>query len=314
MTIDITVPDLTGKYAVVTGANSGLGLGLTKRLAQAGADVVLAVRNQAKGEAAIKEVQDQVPGANLTLKKLDLASLDTIAALGDELIGEGRPIDILLNNAGIMMVPNRELTEDGFELQFGSNHLGHFALTGRLLPLLNGGRVVTLSSGMAWAGKIDFADLQSAKYSPVRTYGLTKLANLMFARELDRRSRLNNWGLTSYAAHPGATRTNLQSTGPSTGNDRSFMRRFNDAMLHMPGLWQEVPTGILPALHAATGPDAERGGYYGPRGVIEMRPGVQPSKVPPRAKDQQVAERLWTVSEELTGVRFPNVHSAFSAG
>src|SRR5271167_3490734 len=226
-----TVPDLTGKLAIVTGANSGLGFGLARRLSAAGADVVMAIRNRAKGEAAIEEIRATVPDAKLIIKTLDLSSLAAVAALGEQLNGEGRPIDILINNAGVMTPPERDTTADGFELQFGSNHLGHFALTAHLLPLLraaHGARVVSLSSLAArQSGRIHFDDLQFDKsYSAMQAYGQSKLAVLMFARELDRRSRAAGWGIVSTAAHPGLTKTNLQISGPSHGRTKpSLMER-----------------------------------------------------------------------------------------
>src|ERR1700743_1981926 len=226
-----TVPDLSGKLVVVTGANSGLGFGLSRRLSAAGADVIMAIRNRAKGEAAIDEIRKTVPDAKLSIKSLDLSSLSSVAALGEELNGDGRPIDILINNAGVMTPPERDATADGFELQFGSNHLGHFALTAHVLPLLRaakGARVVSLSSLAArQSGRIHFDDLQFEKsYSAMQAYGQSKLAVLMFARELDRRSRAAGWGIVSTAAHPGLTTTNLQISGPSHGRTKpSLMQR-----------------------------------------------------------------------------------------
>ncbi|HVQ98120.1 MAG TPA: SDR family oxidoreductase, partial [Mycobacterium sp.] len=184
--LTVTVPDLSGKLAAVTGSNSGLGLGLARRLAGAGADVIMAICNRAKGEAAIAEIHETTPDAKLTIRSLDLSSLASVAALGEQLNAEGRPIDILINNAGVMTPPDRATTSDGFELQFGSNHLGHFALTAHLLPLLRaagGARVVSLSSLAARQGRINFDDPQFEKsYSPMRAYGQSKLAVLMFAR------------------------------------------------------------------------------------------------------------------------------------
>src|SRR6202048_3784449 len=205
--LDATPPDLSGKLAVVTGSNSGLGLGLATRLAAAGADVTMAIRNRAKGEAAMEQIRAAVPHAKLTIKDLDLSSWASVAALGEDLNAEGRPIDILINNAGVMTPPERDTTTDGFELQFGSNHLGHFALTGHLLPLLRAAsnpRVTSLSSLAARTGGINFDDPQWAKrYNPTRAYSQSKSANLMFALELDGRSRRGGWGIVSNAAHPG---------------------------------------------------------------------------------------------------------------
>ena len=226
-----TVPDMSGKLVAITGANSGLGFGLARRLSAAGADVVMAIRNRAKGEAAIEEIRASVPDAKLTIKPLDLSSLASVAALGEQLNAEGRPIDILINNAGVMTPPARDTTADGFELQFGSNHLGHFALTAHLLPLLRArpernARVVSLSSIAArQSGKIHFDDPQFEKsYAAMSAYGQSKLAVLMFARELDRRSRAAGWGIVSNTAHPGLTKTNLQISGPSRGTRKSFRR------------------------------------------------------------------------------------------
>jgi NAD(P)-dependent dehydrogenase (short-subunit alcohol dehydrogenase family) len=196
--LTLAVPDLSGRFAVVTGANSGLGFGLAKRLAAAGADVVMAIRSRAKGEAAIAEILRELPAAKLTIRHLDLSSLKSVAALGEELAAQGRPIDILINNAGVMTPPQRQETQDGFELQFGTNHLGHFALTGRLLPLVRAAespRVVTVSSLAATQRNLDFEDANAQNgYKPMRSYGMAKLAQLMFAVELDRRSRLGGWG------------------------------------------------------------------------------------------------------------------------
>ena len=310
--LTVTVPDLSGRLAVVTGSNSGLGLGLTTRLAAAGADVIMAIRNRAKGEAAIEQIRATVPNAKLTIKQLDLSSLASVKALGEELNAEGRPIDILINNAGIMQPPNRETTADGFELQFGGNHLGHFALTGHLLPLLRAAsnpRVTTLSSLAARMGGINFDDLQWEKrYNPTRAYSQSKSANLMFALELDRRSRRAGWGIMSNAAHPGLTKTNLQLSGPSQGKDSpTLLERFYRVSRQVtPFMWQEVDEGILPALYAATSQQAQGGAFYGPRGFYELAGGgVKDAKVPAHAASETDARRLWDISEQLTGVTYP---------
>ncbi|MFQ2877608.1 SDR family oxidoreductase [Mycobacterium sp. MS3] len=310
-----TVPDLSGKLAVVTGSNSGLGFGLAKRLAAAGADVVMAIRNQAKGEAAIEEIRKTVPDASLTIKSLDLSSLASVAALGAQLNTDGRPIDILINNAGVMTPPERDTTADGFELQFGSNHLGHFALTGHVLPLLRATpapRVVSLSSIAARRGRIHFDDLQFEKsYASMSAYGQSKLAMLMFARELDRRSRRGGWGIMSNAAHPGLTKTNLQISGPSHGRDKPALmqRLYTTSWKYAPFLWQEIDEGILPVLYAAVTPGAEGGAFYGPRGFYEAAGGgVTEAKVPARAANDDDCKRLWEISERLTGVSYPSSH------
>ncbi len=308
-----TVPDLSGKLAVVTGSNSGLGFGLAKRLAVGGADVVMAIRNQGKGEAAIEEIRKSVPDASLTIKALDLSSLASVAALGAQLNADGRPIDILINNAGVMTPPERDTTADGFELQFGSNHLGHFALTAQVLPLLRAAqapRVVSLSSLAARRGRIHFDDLQfENSYASMAAYGQSKLAVLMFSRELDRRSRQAGWGITSNAAHPGLTKTNLQISGPSHGREKPALmqRLYTTSWKYAPFLWQEIDEGILPALYAAVTPGAEGGAFYGPRGVYEAAGGgVAEAKVPARAANDDDCKRLWEISERLTGVSYPS--------
>ena len=255
--LTVTVPDLSGKLAVVTGSNSGLGLGLATRLSAAGADVVMAIRNRAKGEAAIEQIRATVPDAKLTIKSLDLSSLASVAALGEELNAEGRPIDILINNAGVMQPPERETTADGFELQFGSNHLGHFALTGHLLPLLraaDNARVTSLSSLAARMGGINFDDLQWEKrYNPTQAYSQSKSANLMFAHRTRPQEPAAGWGIVSNAAHPGFAKTNLQLSGPSQGRDSpTLMERFYRVSRSLtPFAWQEIDEGILPALYGA---------------------------------------------------------------
>ena len=307
-----TVPDLTGKLAIVTGANSGLGFGLARRVAAADADVVMAIRNRAKGEAAIEKIRATVPDAKLTIKTLDLSSLAAVAALGEQLNAEGRPIDILINNAGVMTPPERDTTADGFELQFGSNHLGHFALTGHLLPLLRAAkdaRVVSLSSLAARTGRMHFDDPQFEKsYAPMSAYGQSKVAVLMFARELDRRSREAGWGILSNAAHPGLTKTNLQISGPSHGREKpALMQRLYTASWRWaPFLWQEIDDGILPALYAAATPHAQGGAFYGPRGFYEAAGGgVTLAKVSKAASNDADSRRLWELSEQLTGVSYP---------
>jgi NAD(P)-dependent dehydrogenase (short-subunit alcohol dehydrogenase family) len=309
--LDGTVPDLSGRLALITGANSGLGLGLAGRLARAGAEVVLAVRNRAKGEAAVEQIRSSIPSAKLALKSLDLASLDSVAALGEELNADGRPIDILINNAGIMTPPKRATTTDGFELQFGSNYLGHFALTAYLLPLLRAAgtaRVTSLGSLVNRLGRIHFDDLQSrAHYSPNRAYAQSKLAVLMFARELDRLSRERGWGIVSNAAHPGFTRTNLQITGPGHGTSgNSALERFYAFTFRLPFAYQDVESGILPALYAATSVHANGGEYYGPNGFGEIMGLAAVATIPKRARVLKDNQRLWTVSQDLTGLTYPN--------
>lgn len=310
--LTLTVPDLSGRLAVVTGANSGLGFGLAQRLSAAGAEVVMAIRNRAKGEAAIDRIRATVPAAKLTIRRLDLSSLASVAALGRELTAEGRPVDLLINNAGLMTPPRREQTDDGFELQFGANHLGHFALTFHLLALLRAApsaRVVTVSSLAATQRNIDFDDVNAQRgYKPMRSYGMAKLAQLMFAVELQRRSRRGGWGLTSNAAHPGLTKTNLLS-GASYGRAKPTMqaRLARLSWRIMPFMWLDVDEGIKPTLYAAVSPEAQGGLYYGPRGFYEtVGGGVTFAGMPHLARSDADTRRVWELSEQLTGVCYPD--------
>ncbi|MEV4627230.1 SDR family oxidoreductase [Micromonospora sp. NPDC049523] len=305
---DVSVPDLTGKLAVVTGGSDGIGLGLAVRLAGAGAEVVLPVRNLAKGAAAVERIHASVPGAVVSTRELDLASLDSVTALAEILNREGRPVNILVNNAGLMMPAVRHSTVEGLELQFGTNHIGHVALTGRLLPLLRAGRarVTTMSSSAARSGKIEWADLQAEqRYSAVRAYGMSKLANLMFGLELDRRSRAAGWGIVSNVAHPGTTLTNLYASGPNLGRKRPspyewIMRRLAGVGVMV----QTVDAGLLPALYAATSPEARGGRFYGPDGFGQFTGGPTELAVYKPARDAADAARLWDVSERLAGVEY----------
>ena len=307
----LDMPDLSGKFAVVTGANSGLGLGLAQALAGAGADVVMAVRSKAKGEAAVAEIRRDLPAAKLAIRSLDLSSLKSVAALGEELAAEGRPVDILINNAGVMTPPQRQETSDGFELQFGTNHLGHFALTGHLLPLLRAAqspRVVTVSSLAATQRTLGFDDVNAEHdYQPMRSYGIAKLAQLMFAVELQRRSSRTGWGVTSNAAHPGLSKTNLLS-GASYGRDKPTLQARLTRLTWwlLPFMWLDVDEGIKPTLYAAVSRHAEGGRYYGPRGFYEtVGGGVTFAGVPRLVRSDSDAARLWQLSEELTGVSYP---------
>jgi NAD(P)-dependent dehydrogenase (short-subunit alcohol dehydrogenase family) len=307
----LDVPDLTGKRAIVTGANSGLGYELTRRLANAGATVTLAVRNREKGNAAVASLTEQNNDVDLDIRILNLSNLASVKEFADAELKTDKPLDILINNAGLMMPPKRETTDDGFELQFGANYLGHFALTARLLPLLRAAgssRVVSLSSIYARRGRLEWDNLESEKsYSPGAAYGLSKLAMLMFARELSRHSAAGDWGILSTAAHPGATITNLQVSGPMRGHPENGMRaRVNRLQYKVPGLYQNADQGILPALFAATNPDAAPGAYYGPSGFQELSGGHSLSGVPKRAIVGADSSRLWAVSEQLVNVKFPS--------
>jgi NAD(P)-dependent dehydrogenase (short-subunit alcohol dehydrogenase family) len=294
------IPDQHGRLAVITGANSGLGLVIARELARAGARVVLACRNTDKGDAAAREINAAVPNASVEVSSLDLGSLDGVRAFAARFDVDHDGLDLLINNAGVM-APPRRTTDDGFELQLGTNHLGHFALTGLLIPAMEGradARVVTMSSGAHKIGKIDFDDLQRERhYNRWRAYGQSKLANLMFALELDRRLRAAGSPLLSLAAHPGYAATNLQSAAAPT-LDRLLMAVSNRVVA------QSAEMGALPALYAATQRGLAGGTFIGPDGIAEQR--GYPTEATPSgaARDEDVARRLWEVSEELTGVRF----------
>jgi NAD(P)-dependent dehydrogenase (short-subunit alcohol dehydrogenase family) len=297
------VPDQAGKLVVVTGANSGTGKEAARRLAGAGAHVVMAVRTMAKGEQARAEILAAHPGAQLDIRRIDLADLASVAEFSDGLIADGTPVDVLVNNAGVMAPPTRMTTADDFELQFGSNFLGPFALTMRLLPLVlaaQAPRVVTMSSGVASYGRIRFDDPQwQRRYRPNLAYAQSKLADLMMTLHLADLSRERGWNLMSNAAHPGFTRTNLQSAGASLGRDKPKRTPFNSPSI-LPS--QQVGPGTEPLLYAATSADAVNGGYYGPSrwfGLVGPTEAVRP---PRRARDAATAARLWTEAERLTGV------------
>jgi NAD(P)-dependent dehydrogenase (short-subunit alcohol dehydrogenase family) len=289
------IPDQTGRVAVVTGANSGLGLSTARELARAGAHVVLACRNLEKGEAAKREV-----GAGAELEKLDLASLDSVREFAERFRGAHDGLDLLINNAGLM-APPRGVTADGFEMQFGTNVLGHFALTGRLLGAMEGrpdARIVTLSSNAHKLGRINFDDLQSERrYNRWRAYNQSKLGDLMLALELDRRLRAAGSTVRSLAAHPGYSATNLQSAAPPAV-DRAIMAVTNRLVA------QSGDMGALPALYAATYPGLEGGTYVGPDGFLEQRGHPKPVSPTKAARNEEDARRLWDVCEELTGVRY----------
>jgi NAD(P)-dependent dehydrogenase (short-subunit alcohol dehydrogenase family) len=296
------VPDQTGRLAVVTGSNTGLGYDTARVLAARGAKVVMAVRDTAKGESAAKRIRGLTPGADVTVHKLDLGSLPAVKDSAAEMATAYPRIDLLINNAGVMYPP-KSTTADGFELQFGTNHLGHFALTGILLPNLltvDESRVVVVASiAHELKAKIDFDDLQweKRKYDRVASYGQSKLANLMFAYDLQRRLAAAKAKTIAVAAHPGVAATELTRHLPGA---------------NLPGvswvsgkLLNSAEMGALPTLRAATDPAVRGGQYYGPDGFRELRGHpvlVDSSK---QSKDVAVQERLWKVSEELTGVTFP---------
>jgi NAD(P)-dependent dehydrogenase (short-subunit alcohol dehydrogenase family) len=310
----VEVSDLTGRLAVVTGGSDGVGLGLAERLAAAGAEVVLPVRNAEKGRHAVDRICAAVPGARVSLRRLDLASLQSVADLAGELNTEGRPIHLLVNNAGIMNPPSRQTTADGFELQWGTNHLGHFALTLRLLPLLRAGgaRVTTQSSIAAASHGINWNDVNFEKsYSVGKAYSQSKIANLMFGLELHRRSVAAGWGITSNASHPGVTATNLLAAQPHLGRSKDTLAV---RLIRFTARWgiltQTVDQGLLPALYAAASPAAQGGKFYGPSGFRHLSGPPAEQDVYAPARDMADAARLWTLSEHLTGARVPPGTSA----
>jgi len=298
------IPSQSGKLAVVTGATGGLGYETALALARAGAEVLVTGRNAEKGRVAIEQIKRAVPSAEVRFAMLDLASLASVRAFAANMITNGRPLDLLINNAGVMDLPTRRLTEDGFELQFATNHLSHFALTALLLPLLRKAqapRVVNVSSLAHRGGKIDFRNLQAErKYNSWAAYQQSKLANLLFTFELQRRSDAYGWGLMSNTAHPGYARTELIPNGPGTGGLKGIgMKVLGSFMSH------SAAAGALPTLFAATSPQAAPNGYYGPNGFYELKGPVALARVFPQAKDETVARKLWEVSEQLTGIKWP---------
>ncbi|MFF8763925.1 SDR family oxidoreductase [Nocardiopsis dassonvillei] len=304
-TIDITVPDLTGRRALVTGASDGMGLGMAMRLAAAGAEVIMPVRNPRKGEDAIARIRRSHPDARVSLRDLDLSSLASVAALGDTLREEGLPIHILINNAGVMTPPDRQTTADGFEVQFGTNHLGHFALVGRLLPLLRAGRarVTSQVSIAARRGAVNWDDLNwERSYDGMRAYSQSKIAFGLFGLELERRSRAGGWGITSNLSHPGVAPTSLLAARPEIGRDRDTLGvRLIRALSARGILAGTVETAKLPALVAATDPAAKPGALYSPGGPGNLGGPPAEQRLYPPLRGADEAERVWRVSEQLTG-------------
>jgi NAD(P)-dependent dehydrogenase (short-subunit alcohol dehydrogenase family) len=307
-TIDLTLPDLTGRLAVVTGASDGIGHVVARRLAAAGAEVIMPVRSPAKGERAAERIRGAVPAAKVTTRPLDLASLSSIATFAEGVVAEGRPIDVLVNNAGVMTPPTRQETADGFELQFGTNHLGHFALTHGLLPALRAGRarVTHQTSIAARNGAMNWDDLNWEKnYDVNKAYGQSKVAVALFARELDARGTAGGWGITSNLSHPGVSPTNLLAAQPGMGRQRDTLGVRMVRLGSRIGLMGTVESAALPALLAATGPDARGGDFYGPQGPGKVggAPGPQELWAPLRSRDD--ARTLWQESERCTGLTFP---------
>jgi NAD(P)-dependent dehydrogenase (short-subunit alcohol dehydrogenase family) len=294
------IPDQRGRTAIVTGANSGLGRIAARELARRGATVVIASRDHAKAEAAAEAIRRVVPSASLEVGQLDLASLSSVRAFSQRFLASHVSLDLLINNAGVMAAPYQR-TVDGFELQFGTNHLGHFALTGLLLPALRnqpGARVVTVSSNNHKGGQMRFDDLQGERrYSRWGAYAQSKLANLLFAFELDRRLKAAGLPLISVAAHPGYSATNLQLSGPPL-YERLVLRLANRLIA------QTAEMGALPILYAATAPGLAGGSYVGPDGRGEQRGYPTLVRAIDRAQNVAEARRLWEISERLTGVTY----------
>jgi NAD(P)-dependent dehydrogenase (short-subunit alcohol dehydrogenase family) len=298
------LPDLSGRTVVVSGANSGIGREAASMLAAAGADVVLACRDPGRASAALESIRAELPRASVEAAALDLASLASVRAFAEGFARSHGQLDVLLNNAGVMAVPRRT-TSDGFELQLGTNHLGHFALTGLLLPRLLAApapRVVNVSSTAHRAGRMRFDDLQGeASYGPWQAYGQSKLANLLFTFELQRRFDAAGTAARSVAAHPGYAATNLQFEGPRMSGSRAsalLMSAMNRLFA------QDARGGALPLVYAAAAPDVRGGDYFGPGGFAELWGPPKRVAASARARDPEAAARLWQASEALTGVRF----------
>jgi len=303
------IPPLKGKTSVITGATGGLGYETALALAGAGAEVVLTGRDDIKGRNALQRIRSEIPNTKVSYETLDLANLASVADFAKRFSAAHASLDLLVNNAGVMALPERRTTADGFEMQFGTNYLGHYALTAHLLPLLRRGnqpRVVSLSSLVHRRGAIDFDDLQASRsYAPNKAYSQSKLAMLMFALELQRRSDASGWGLMSNAAHPGYARTDLIANGPGTNG---LLGLLNSIL--QPALSQSAAAGALPTLFAATSPQATPAGYYGPNGFYELKGPPGPAKIMPQANDAAAAARLWDISAALTGVSFAQVAAA----
>lgn len=295
------IPSLSGKTALVTGGNSGIGYQAALELARHGAQVLIGSRDHARGQQALEKLRAAAPGSTAEVVSLDVASLASIRSFADSFHG---PLDILINNAGVMALKNRELTVDGFEKQFGTNHLGHFALTGLLIPALlqaHAPRVVTVASLAHRGGKIELDNLQSERsYAPWDAYNNSKLANILFANELDHRARMAHSKLASMPVHPGISKTNIFQNGLAGKDFKSvFMNTFGAPLM------QNDEMGALPTLYAATAPEANGGEYIGPDGFMEFKGYPKKAALKPNALDTHSAAQLWEASERLTGVVYP---------
>lgn len=303
----LDLPDLSGRRAIVTGASDGIGLGIATGLARAGAELVLPVRNRAKGERALERVAQEVPGARASLRDLDLSSLASVEALAATLLDEGEPVHLFIGNAGVMTPPERQTTSDGLELQFESNHIGHVALVARILPLLRAGRarVTSQISIAANRGAINWDDLSwERSYDGMGAYSQSKIAYGLFGIELDRRSRAGGWGITSNLAHPGVAPTSLLAARPELGRERAARGRGLIALLSRVGVMGTPASAALPALLAVTAPDAG-GRLFGPRGPGHLGGPPAPQRIYSRLRSEEDARRIWEVSQEIAGVAFP---------
>ncbi|MDD7795554.1 SDR family oxidoreductase [Clostridium sp. 'White wine YQ'] len=296
------IPSQKGRSVVITGTG-GIGYEIALEMTGAGAEVIMAGRNRDKGEEAIRRINKINPAGSICFEELDLADLSSIREFGERIKEQRKSLDILVNNAAVMNPPKRIVTKDGFELQMGTNYLGHFALTAHMLPLLKKGnkpRVITMSSLAHLSGVINLEDLQSEQnYRPMVTYSQSKLACLMFALELQRRSDAAGWGISSIGAHPGISRTELIPNGAGKNSPAGIARR-----LFGPFLFQPAAHGAWPALYAAVAEESKSGTYYGPSKMNEMRGYPKIAKIAPQAEDIKVASKLWEESEKLTDVKF----------
>lgn len=306
-TITLTVPDLTGRRAVVTGGSDGIGLGIATRLAAAGAEVLLPVRNPAKGRAAIGVIHTAAPRAKVSIHPLDLSSLASVEAFGEAQRADGRPIHLLINNAGVMTPPDRQTTSDGFELQLGTNHLGHVALVAHLLPLLRAGgaRVTSQVSVAANQGAINWDDLNwERSYDGMGAYSQSKIAFGLFGLELERRSQAGGWGITSNLSHPGIAPTSLLAARPEVGRAQAVPAYRTIRLLSRLGVVGTPETAGFPALYAATAPSAQGGRFYGPRGLGHVGGGPAEQELYSRLRSVEEARRVWAVSQEMAKVSF----------
>lgn len=304
------IPNLSGKRILVTGAASGIGLEAARTLAEHGAEVILVDRNEAAAHAAMERIRAQRPDARLEFRQLDLSHLASVKAFAAALVAEGKPLDVLINNAGIQPISERRTSADGFELTFAIGHLAHFTLTTGLLPLLEAApapRVVTVSSMVHGKGWFDWDDLQMERgYRHQRAYNQTKLANLLFAREFQRRLDAAGSPIKSIAVHPGVARTSIGANRRQLGAFRLGDHLITAILsIVLPFLGQSARQGALPTLFAATDPRAEGGGFYGPGGFGDMKGAPAPARIKPGGQDMAAARRLWEITEELTGARFP---------